>query len=299
MGVMLGPPVSSLTGVRPAGRWRSEVGPASGRSRGHHGVEQRRRRGPPGDGDADGHEQVACLPAALLAERTKGGSSSSASKLTSPTAAIDRRAAAERRPRWSRHPSAWARARPGRPRCRRGTRSRRMVADGVEPRQPLADHGQERGEVVRGRGPDGRARCAACASTARARNGSVRSTSSSSASRRIHWPLSQSRRSRSKTAPLGWTRSRSKRSTSSSKREDLLVRARRPAQEREVVDDGLAHVPLLDVVGDRGLALALAHLGPVGVEDERQVREDRRRRRPAPGTAGCAWACWRGGPRPG
>jgi hypothetical protein len=39
----------------------------------------------------------------------------------------------------------------------------------------------------------------------------------SSGRRRIHWPLSHSSRSRSKTAPPDWTRARSKRSTSSSR----------------------------------------------------------------------------------
>ena len=43
-----------------------------------------------------------------------------------------------------------------------------------------------------------------------------------------------------------------------------------------MVDDGLRDVALLTIVAHRGLALALAHLGAVRVEDERQVREDRR-----------------------
>ena len=51
----------------------------------------------------------------------------------------------------------------------------------------------------------------------------------------------------------------------------------RPAEERQVVDQRLADEALGDVVGDRGLALALAHLRPVRVEDERQVGEERDR----------------------
>ncbi len=58
--------------------------------------------------------------------------------------------------------------------------------------------------------------------------------------------------------------------------EDLVVGAARPAQQGEVVDDGLAHIALAPVRIDRGLTLALAHLGAVGIEDEGQVREGRR-----------------------
>ena len=58
-------------------------------------------------------------------------------------------------------------------------------------------------------------------------------------------------------------------------REDLLFRAGRPAQQRQEVDHRLGDEALAAVVGDRGLALALAHLRPVGVEDERQVAERR------------------------
>jgi hypothetical protein len=36
------------------------------------GVEQRRRGGPARDGDADGHEQVACLPATRLRQGAEG-----------------------------------------------------------------------------------------------------------------------------------------------------------------------------------------------------------------------------------
>jgi hypothetical protein len=43
------------------------------------------------------------------------------------------------------------------------------------------------------------------------------------------------------------------------------------------VDERLPDDPLGAVVADRGLALALAHLRPVGVEDERQVGEGRLR----------------------
>src|SRR4029077_4588128 len=53
--------------------------------------------------------------------------------------------------------------------------------------------------------------------------------------------------------------------------EDLLLRSGRPAEQRQVVDQALANEALVDVVAERGLALALAHLRPVGVEDEREV----------------------------
>ena len=58
-------------------------------------------------------------------------------------------------------------------------------------------------------------------------------------------------------------------------RQDLLLGAGRPAEQREVVDERLGDEPLVDVGVDRGLALALAHLRAVRVEDERQVREAR------------------------
>ncbi len=60
-------------------------------------------------------------------------------------------------------------------------------------------------------------------------------------------------------------------------REDLLLGPGRPAEQREVVHQRLADEALRDVVRDRGLALALAHLGAVRVEDQRQVRERRHR----------------------
>ena len=145
-----------------------------------------------------------------------------------------------------------------------------MAAEGGD---PLPDDRQQR-HGARPPRAHGRSAPATCAAS---RNGSSRSTRSSSSRRRIHWPLSHSRRSRSKRAPPFWTLSSSKRSDDLVQREDVLLRARRPAQEREVVDERLAQEPLGDVVRDRGLALALAHLRAVGVEDERQVGEDRER----------------------
>ena len=58
-------------------------------------------------------------------------------------------------------------------------------------------------------------------------------------------------------------------------RQDLLLAPGGPAKEREVVDERLTDEALADVVVDRRLALPLAHLGAVGVEDERQVGEHR------------------------
>ena len=57
--------------------------------------------------------------------------------------------------------------------------------------------------------------------------------------------------------------------------QDLLLGPGRPAQQGQVVDQTLADEALRDVVPDRGLALALAHLGPIRVEDQGQVSEAR------------------------
>ena len=101
--------------------------------------------------------------------------------------------------------------------------------------------------------------------------------SSSGSSRRIHWPFSHSSRSRSKTAPPLWMASRSNSADELVDREDLVLGPARPAEQRQVVDQRLAQEPLGDVVRDRGLALALAHLRAVRVEDQRQVGEARLR----------------------
>ena len=146
------------------------------------------------------------------------------------------------------------------------------VADRAERRQALLDDGQQRPQLVvrghpcrSGRRPAPPRRTVA---TGRSR--------SSGASRRIHWPLSHSRRSRSNTAPPLWTRPMLEAFDDLVERQDLLLGPGRPAEQGEVVDERLADEPLGDVVADRGLALALAHLGPVRVEDERQVGEPRR-----------------------
>ena len=55
--------------------------------------------------------------------------------------------------------------------------------------------------------------------------------------------------------------------------EDLLLRARRPPEQGQEVDHRLGQEALGPVVGDRRLALALAHLRAVRVEDEREVGE--------------------------
>ena len=57
--------------------------------------------------------------------------------------------------------------------------------------------------------------------------------------------------------------------------EDLLLGARRPAEEGEEVSHRLGQVALLAVGRHGRLALALADLGAVGVEDERNVTEAR------------------------
>ncbi len=59
--------------------------------------------------------------------------------------------------------------------------------------------------------------------------------------------------------------------------EDLLLGTRRPAQEGQEVDHRLGEVSLGAVFGNGGLALALAHLRAIRVEDERDVPEGRQR----------------------
>ena len=229
----------------------------------------------PGRRDADRHEQVAGLPAARLDELAQRR----LELVGLPGHGVVRGEALARRREalapWSRRPSAWARRRAGSTvelvdpqEARRGRRSRRGSA--------AARGRSAAGRAARPR--SGRRSISPLATAAASRNGSSRSTRSSSSRRRIHWPFSHSSRSRSKRAPPFWTfvdartaaRARRARSTSSSV-------PGRPAEEREVVDERLADEALRDVVGDRGLALALAHLRAVGVEDQRQVAEHRDR----------------------
>ena len=113
------------------------------------------------------------------------------------------------------------------------------------------------------------------ASSSFSTNGRSRSIRSSALRRRIHWPFSHSSRSRSKTAPPLCTSPMSNRSTISSSERTSSSVPGRPAEQREVVDEGLGDEAFVDVGVDRGLALALAHLRAVGVEDERQVGEAR------------------------
>ena len=97
-------------------------------------------------------------------------------------------------------------------------------------------------------------------------------------SRRIHWPLSHSSRSRSKTAPPLWTASSSKRSTISSSDRTSSSVPGRPAEEREVVDERLADEALRRCSPTTAVwLLRLLILRPVRVEDERQVGEERDR----------------------
>ena len=74
-------------------------------------------------------------------------------------------------------------------------------------------------------------------------------------------------------------------------REQLLFRPGRPAEEGEEVDHRLGQVALGAVVADRGLRLALAHLRPIRVKDQRDVPEHRLAVARARGSGRCAWAC--------
>ena len=229
------------------------------------------------------------------ARARSGGSSSSASKRHRADVG-DRLARGRAGPRRGRGVPALRHERaPGRARRRRPT--------GSPTRSPIAPSVGSRswttGSSARSSSSDG-IRSIRPASQRRPRGTAAAGRSGRPASsRRIHWPFSHSSRSRSNTAPPLWTCSRSNRATSSSSDRISSSVPGRPAEQREVVDQRLADEALGAVVVDRGLALALAHLRAVGVEDQRQVGERRRRRGRAPGTAGCAWACSTGGPRRG
>ena len=203
------------------------------------------------------------------ASARSGGSSSSASKLTAPTSAIVARAAAQALARSSPRPSAWARAIAGSTRQLVDPQEADELADRAEPRQPLLDDRQQRPDLLVGGHPvdPAGARARPRGRAAAGRRGRRAS------SRRIHWPLSHSRRSRSKTAPALWTSVEVEALDDLVEREDLLLGPGRPAEQRQVVDERLADEALGAVVVDRRLALALAHLRPVRVEDERQVGE--------------------------
>ena len=60
--------------------------------------------------------------------------------------------------------------------------------------------------------------------------------------------------------------------------EDLAVVLGRPAQQAEIVDDGLGGEAFGDVAAHRRALVALAHLGAVAVEDQRDVGEPGRLR---------------------
>ena len=154
------------------------------------------------------------------ARARSGGSSSSASKATSPTSAIVVAGGRQALERGRRVPAL-------------GHERRRVeldvvdpqeadqVADRAERRQPLLDDGQQRAQLVVGRHPVDPA------------GGELglderpeRSISSSASRRRIHWPLSHSSRSRSNTAPPLWTSRDVEALDELVEREDLLLGAR-------------------------------------------------------------------------
>ena len=204
------------------------------------------------------------------ARARSGGSSSSASKLTAPTSAIVARAAAAPR-RSSRRPSASARASPGS--TSRSSTHRNPTSSPIAPSR--GSRSWTTGSSAWTSSSAGHPVDPAGVAARPARNGRSRSTRSSGSRRRIHWPLSHSRRSRSKTAPALWTSRDVEPLDDLVDREDLVLRAGRPPEQGQVVDERLADEALGAVVVDRRLALALAHLRPVGVEDERQVGERR------------------------
>ena len=58
--------------------------------------------------------------------------------------------------------------------------------------------------------------------------------------------------------------------------EDFAVVLRRPSEETKVIAHRLGRVALRDVILHTGALVALAHLGTIGIEDERDVGEPRR-----------------------
>ena len=104
-------------------------------------------------------------------------------------------------------------------------------------------------------------------------NGAIRATRSSAGSRMMCCWLNQSSLSGLKTALPPLMPSSAKRSTSCAAREQLLVAAGRPSQERQEVDHRLRQVAEAGVLHHRGRAVPLAQALLVGAEDERHVRE--------------------------
>ena len=198
-------------------------------AQGDERVEQRRRRRPTGDRDADGHEQVAGLPAAGLGQGAQRRLE--LVRLEGQLARCRRGPPGRpsgRRGSWPR-PSASGRAWPGRARprrptgTRRGRRSHRASAAVPGPR------GAGRAQLVVATASGRSARRPA---RPRRTGGAGRSGRPASR-RRIHWPLSHSSRSRSKTAPPLWTAWMSNRSTiSSSERTSSSVPVDQPRSAR-------------------------------------------------------------------
>ena len=162
-------------------------------------------------------------PRASASSRS-GGSSSSASKLHR---AVRRRstsrAAREALERSSPRPSASARGSPGRARSSSTQRNPTRSPIGAQRRQALLD---DRAAAARSSSSAGSAIDPAGVAARPARNGRSRSTRSSGSRRRIHWPFSHSRRSRSKTAPPFWTSLDVEPLDELVEREDLLLGAR-------------------------------------------------------------------------
>ncbi len=149
-------------------------------------------------------------PCASASARS-GGSSSSASNAI-PSAVGDRRPRGDEAPVGRRRVPALGHERaPGRRSARRTHRkpTRSPIAPSLGRRSVTI------GSSARSSSSDG-IRSIRPAATSASTNGRRRSIRSSGSSRRIHWPLSHSSRSRSKTAPPLWTWSSSKRSTISS-----------------------------------------------------------------------------------
>ena len=58
----------------------------------------------------------------------------------------------------------------------------------------------------------------------------------------------------------------------------FAVVLRRPTEQAKVIAHGVGHITLLDVSGDARPFIALAHLRPIVIQNERDVRKTRWRR---------------------
>ncbi len=232
-------------------------------------VEQRRRGRPTGHRHADGHEQVTGLPAPGLRERTERRLELVG--LEADLADIgDRRAGGAQRLHGRRDVEPLRDER-----CRVDVEAVRpqeadQLADCTQARQPFLDDGQKRRQLAVLRQPiDPAGRQLGLEERPEAFDQVIGLEATNPLTVQPLEPLSIEHRAG--LVDLGQVELLDE----LVERQDLFLRACRPAEEGQVVHERLGDEALLPVVVDRGLALSLAHLGPVRIEDERQVGEGR------------------------